>query len=392
MAKIYISSTYKDLVEHRASVHKALLSAGHEVRAMEVYLASDERPLGLCRDDVAGCDIYVGIFAWRYGYVPETGNPRKNSITELEYLHAGKARKPRLIFLLDEAERWHLPLTDAFNRENENGQRIAALRQRLEKTHTPARFRSPDHLALQVSLAVQKTCPSTGTIRLTQPWRLDLDALVDAAVERMGDRGLVGLGIPCAEAELLKNFGERLRDLIGRHQAKMRPLQKVDPKYAEQAVTAIGRCRPLLAQHDVICPVELFGQAAAGGDINRRFWRALRDAFAGDLGHRLIVIMGREADDPGSADPTFPEGVIVLPAPEFTVEHVSSWIQEMVARLGWPPWSIAAWRKAMVEGCGRGNSLWIAGVYHHVAFALQLLQGNPTAEEFLAEFQGSGAP
>jgi hypothetical protein len=35
--------------------------------------------------DVAGVDLYVGLFAFRYGHVPDTDNPDRRSITELEY-------------------------------------------------------------------------------------------------------------------------------------------------------------------------------------------------------------------------------------------------------------------------------------------------------------------
>ena len=38
---------------------------------MEDYVAKDQRPLQMCLDDVASSDVYVGIFAWRYGYIPE---------------------------------------------------------------------------------------------------------------------------------------------------------------------------------------------------------------------------------------------------------------------------------------------------------------------------------
>src|SRR5512135_2693211 len=62
------------------------------------------------------------------------------------------------------------------------------------------------------------------TIQLSQPWRFDLSPLVDACLKRLqlDDRGLIGLGIPCAEAELLKNFSEKLQDVIGRTKMKVR--------------------------------------------------------------------------------------------------------------------------------------------------------------------------
>ena len=52
---------------------------------MEQYAARDERPQKACEEDVAKRDVYVGVFAWRYGYVPDKPKNRK-SITELEYL------------------------------------------------------------------------------------------------------------------------------------------------------------------------------------------------------------------------------------------------------------------------------------------------------------------
>jgi len=65
---------------------------------MEGYAASEERPLDACLKDVKDRDIYVGMFAWRYGYIPpkEHGNAAGLSITECEYRRAlvGRDRRP----------------------------------------------------------------------------------------------------------------------------------------------------------------------------------------------------------------------------------------------------------------------------------------------------------
>ena len=115
MAKVYVSSTYSDLEEHRRRVYAALRRLRHDVLAMEDYAAGDVRPLQQCLGDVAACDIYVGLFAWKYGYVPEDGNREQRSITELEYreaeqsllCHACRLRYPIRddipIMLIDEA-------------------------------------------------------------------------------------------------------------------------------------------------------------------------------------------------------------------------------------------------------------------------------------------------
>jgi hypothetical protein len=85
--------------------HPAVRKAARDaaVIAMEDYVATDERPLDKCLADVASCDIYIGIFAWRYGYVPPG---QERSITELEYRQAGQSSLERLTFLLDEDAPW----------------------------------------------------------------------------------------------------------------------------------------------------------------------------------------------------------------------------------------------------------------------------------------------
>ena len=106
MARIYVSSTFSDLKECRAAVYDALRALRHDVMAMEDYVATDQRPLDKCLGDVEASDIYVGIFAWRDGFIPDKNNPEQKSITELEYRCAVKHSKPCLIFLLDENADW----------------------------------------------------------------------------------------------------------------------------------------------------------------------------------------------------------------------------------------------------------------------------------------------
>src|SRR5262245_41826203 len=70
MTTIYLSSTYEDLKDYRNVVFDDLRKAGYEVIAMKDYVATDKRPVDKCLADVARADIYVGIFVFRYGYVP----------------------------------------------------------------------------------------------------------------------------------------------------------------------------------------------------------------------------------------------------------------------------------------------------------------------------------
>src|SRR5215211_3984563 len=103
MARVYISSTYSDLSDVREEAYRVLRKMGHDVVAMEDYVATDQRPLDKCLADVDSCDIYVGIFAWRYGYVPPN---EEQSITELEFREAVQEGKSALLFLLNEEAPW----------------------------------------------------------------------------------------------------------------------------------------------------------------------------------------------------------------------------------------------------------------------------------------------
>src|SRR5215203_2821242 len=145
MARIYISSTYSDLNDAREQVYRVLRKMGHDTIAMEDYVATDQRPLDKCLADVDSCDIYVGIFAWRYGYIPPN---EERSITELEFREAGRKGKPSLLFLLDEEAPWPRRLMDR------DDSRIEALRAELAENHMVGFFRTSDELATDVSVAV----------------------------------------------------------------------------------------------------------------------------------------------------------------------------------------------------------------------------------------------
>jgi tetratricopeptide (TPR) repeat protein len=147
MTQIYISSTYSDLVEHRRQVYDVLRKMRYDVVAMEDYAATDERPLDKCLADVATSQLYVGIFAWRYGYIPPG---QKQSITELEYRRAGEAKVERLIFLLPEDAPWPRNQVE----KSPGAEKIEALRSELGTALVVQFFRSPEELAAQVAAAV----------------------------------------------------------------------------------------------------------------------------------------------------------------------------------------------------------------------------------------------
>jgi serine/threonine-protein kinase len=147
MAKIYISSTYADLKKEREAAAKAVQRLEHQAIAMENYVASDRRPVDKCLQDVKRCDAYIGIFAWRYGVIP---NGYDRSITHLEYEAAKQAGIPCLILLLDEDTPW----PPKYMANGEERQKILQLRYELKQDHLVSFFKNADELSGLVSAAV----------------------------------------------------------------------------------------------------------------------------------------------------------------------------------------------------------------------------------------------
>src|SRR5215813_5624290 len=89
---VFLSSTSRDLVPHRQLVIDTLLRMHFFPVAMEQFGAQGSGDAtSVSTDQVAQADIYLGLFAWRYGYVPP-GETR--SVTHLEYLEARKLGLP----------------------------------------------------------------------------------------------------------------------------------------------------------------------------------------------------------------------------------------------------------------------------------------------------------
>jgi hypothetical protein len=89
--KVMLSSTYREMIEHRRAVRDAMLSQRLLPIAMEDDAALPDRDLiaaSLAKVDES--DAYVGLIGYRYGQRPvcEERNPQRLSLTELEFRRA----------------------------------------------------------------------------------------------------------------------------------------------------------------------------------------------------------------------------------------------------------------------------------------------------------------
>jgi hypothetical protein len=152
--KVYLSSTFRDLHEHRAAVDRTLRKMGHDSIGMEQYAAESNRPVARCKRDVELADAYILILGWRYGYVPTDDNPDRRSITEIEYMHARQVKKPILAFLLDPEVPWPPTSMDSASADSAAASAIRELRSAVGAEHLVGMFSSPEDLASQVAAAV----------------------------------------------------------------------------------------------------------------------------------------------------------------------------------------------------------------------------------------------
>ena len=80
--KIFLSSTYQDLIGHREAAARAIERLGQQGVRMEVFGARPLEATSACIEEISDSDALIGIYAHRYGYVPAG---QSKSITEQEF-------------------------------------------------------------------------------------------------------------------------------------------------------------------------------------------------------------------------------------------------------------------------------------------------------------------
>lgn len=147
--RVFVSSTYKDLIDHRRAVADAMERLGLQLGRMETFGASPQEPRQACLAEIDSSELFIGIYAHRYGYV-HTGSAV--SITEAEFDHAVKNRRPTFCFCVDEAYPW--PEAQV---EIEPGRSLLrTFKARIEKLVVRDVFTTPDVLASRAATSVAR--------------------------------------------------------------------------------------------------------------------------------------------------------------------------------------------------------------------------------------------
>src|SRR5262249_17757842 len=126
--------------EHRQQAMDACLREGIFPRAMEHLPARDADAIRVSLEMVDEADIYIGIYAWRYGHVPEGHDI---SVTEMEFDRAVERGIPILVFTIHNKHPLTIEMVEA---DKDAQEKLTKLKERACHGRGRLQFRSPVEL------------------------------------------------------------------------------------------------------------------------------------------------------------------------------------------------------------------------------------------------------
>ena len=192
-----ISSTTLDLPAHRKQVMDACLYQDMLPKMMEHLPASDAEAISASLSLVDEANIYIGVYALRYGHVPTVNNPHEISLTEMEYDRAVASRIPRMIFMLDMNQTLADFTIDDID-TGESSEKLKRFKRRVESENVVKYFKSPEDLrahAINGLSELRRNLMPLGLFRVSTVFvahgSRDWKDFVNPLVERLRAEGLV---------------------------------------------------------------------------------------------------------------------------------------------------------------------------------------------------------
>lgn len=206
--KVFLCSTYTDLVDERQAVLAAIRELKLQHESMEFFGAKPDRPIDACLAEVAKSNVLVVIVGHKYGSLV----PGKSiSFSEAEYQEGYRLDKPSLVYMRDPS----VPvLPKDFESDPDKLRALERFRAVLNERHTVASFQAPKDLAQAVASDLHETVELVEAERHRQQeaverrsaFLVEIESIVTAAIED-GHR----------EALILSAVRGAIGDLQGRH-------------------------------------------------------------------------------------------------------------------------------------------------------------------------------
>jgi Domain of unknown function (DUF4062) len=141
---VFVGSTFADLQLYRRAVRDALAQLEAIVRGMEHFGSRPGRPVDECLRVVGSCQVYIGIFAMRYGSIPDGYD---QSMTHLAYDEAQRLELPSLIYMIDEENQ---PILPKHVETGPGAEKLRELKEQLKKRHVVSSFTAPEDLRARI--------------------------------------------------------------------------------------------------------------------------------------------------------------------------------------------------------------------------------------------------
>jgi len=149
--RVFIGGTYEDLKDYRQLATDVCNAFGYLPIVMDHFGPIDKTAVRASLDKLRESDLYVGIFAYRYGYIPEGS---ELSIVEQEFRYAAQLRIARLCFVHDPTRDWAPAKMDS------DTTRIKNFKAALETEVVRVLFTTPDNFRAELTRALAKRMQS----------------------------------------------------------------------------------------------------------------------------------------------------------------------------------------------------------------------------------------
>lgn len=144
MHRVFLSSSFKDLIEERRCVIEVLRKMNIPYEAMEEYPAGIDARV-FCKEKLRESSIFVIVIAHRYGTIIED---EMYSYTEMEYNIARERGILILPFIPHQNMKFNV---DQVEQDDNRRKLLSAFREEVLQRVSPGTYNSPDHLAALVS-------------------------------------------------------------------------------------------------------------------------------------------------------------------------------------------------------------------------------------------------
>lgn len=173
--QVFISSTFKDLVEERQDTLKSVLDMGHIPSGMEIFPAADVEQFEYIKKIIDECDYYVLIVAARYGSLDAAGV----SYTEKEYHYAVSQTKTVLAFIHNDVGNIATNKTDI---DDQLQKKLATFRREVATNRLVQLWSSREELRAKVIVSLHKAIteyPAVGWMKASAAASEDLLAQIN---------------------------------------------------------------------------------------------------------------------------------------------------------------------------------------------------------------------